>query len=175
MNRAAHPIDVHPIIMAGGSGTRLWPLSRAQHPKQFLVLHGNQSLFQHAVQRVAGMKADDLRIGAACIVGNEEHRFLVLDQLRELDLPPTQVLLEPVGRNTAPAMTLAALHATQGGADPVLVVTPADQTVTDEAAFALSLQKAMPRRSGRRHRHPGHRSRSARNGLRLPALRCTAD
>ncbi len=148
MNRAAHPIDVHPIIMAGGSGTRLWPLSRAQHPKQFLVLHGNQSLFQLAVQRVAGMKADDLRIGAACIVGNEEHRFLVLDQLRELHLPPTKVLLEPVGRNTAPAMTLAALHAMQGGADPVLVVTPADQTVTDEAAFALSLQTAIRAAAG---------------------------
>ena len=141
-------IDVQPVIMAGGSGTRLWPLSRAQHPKQFLVLHGNQSLFQLAVQRVAGLNAEGLHVGAACVVGNEEHRFLALDQLRELKLPPATVLLEPAGRNTAPAMTLAALNASQGGADPVLVVTPADQTVTDEAAFSLALQKAIRAAAG---------------------------
>ena len=129
--------------MAGGSGTRLWPLSRARHPKQFLVLQGNRTLFQQAAQRVTGLRATDLDIGAPCIVGNEEHRFLVLDQLRELDLPPATVLLEPAGRNTAPAMTLAALLATQDGGDPVLVVTPADQTVTDEAAFAQALQQAV--------------------------------
>jgi mannose-1-phosphate guanylyltransferase / mannose-6-phosphate isomerase len=132
-----------PVIMAGGSGTRLWPLSRAQHPKQFLVLQGNQSLFQQVALRLAALGADDIEVAAPCIVGNEEHRFLVLDQLRELKLPPATVLLEPMGRNTAPAITLAALHALEGGADPVLVVASSDQTVTDEAAFTAALQRAV--------------------------------
>ena len=137
------PILVHPVIMAGGSGTRLWPLSRAQHPKQFLVLQGNQSLFQQAAQRLTSLVADDITVAAPLIVGNEEHRFLVLDQLRELKLPPATVLLEPVGRNTAPAMTLAALQASTGGADPVLVVTAADHAYVDEAACTLALQAAV--------------------------------
>jgi mannose-1-phosphate guanylyltransferase/mannose-6-phosphate isomerase len=139
----ATSIHVHPVVMAGGSGTRLWPLSRAQHPKQFLVLQGNRSLFQQAVQRLSSLAAADIAVAAPCIVGNEEHRFLVLDQLRELALPPATVLLEPIGRNTAPAMTLAALHAHDGGHDPVLVVSPADQTVTDEPAFTAALQRAV--------------------------------
>src|SRR4051812_23565638 len=96
------PIAVQPVIMAGGSGTRLWPLSRAQHPKQFLVLHGNRSLFQQAATRAASVACDDIRVGAPTVVGNEEHRFLVLDQLREIKLAGATVLLEPVGRNTAP-------------------------------------------------------------------------
>ena len=136
-------IPVQPVIMAGGSGTRLWPLSRAGYPKQFLVLSGNSSLFQQAVSRLNALVADDIEVGAPCIVGNEEHRFLVLDQLRELQIEPMAALLEPVGRNTAPAVTLAALAALQDGRDPVLVVTPADQTVTDEAAFSSALQRAV--------------------------------
>ncbi|MDP9045232.1 MAG: mannose-1-phosphate guanylyltransferase/mannose-6-phosphate isomerase [Pseudomonadota bacterium] len=141
-------IPVHPVIMAGGSGTRLWPLSRAQHPKQFLVLHGNRSLFQQAATRLSGLADDDITVDAPCIVGNEEHRFLLLDQLRELGLPPATVLLEPMGRNTAPAMTLAALHARTDGHDPVLVVSPADQTVVDEAAFTAALQRAVRAAAG---------------------------
>ena len=136
-------IIVQPVVMAGGSGTRLWPLSRAQYPKQFLVLQGNRSLFQQAAARLAGITAADISIAPPSIVGNEEHRFLILDQLRELTLPPATVLLEPAGRNTAPALTLAALHATEGGADPVLVVTPADQTVVDEAAFEAAVVQAV--------------------------------
>lgn len=136
-------IEVQPVIMAGGSGTRLWPLSRAQHPKQFLILQGDQSLFQQAASRLASLEAPDIEVAAPCIVGNDEHRFLVLDQLRELTLPPATVLLEPVGRNTAPAMTLAALQAVTGGADPVLVVTAADHAYTDEAAFGTAFQRAV--------------------------------
>jgi mannose-1-phosphate guanylyltransferase/mannose-6-phosphate isomerase len=129
--------------MAGGSGTRLWPLSRAGYPKQFLVLSGNQSLFQQAVERLARLGGDDITVAPPVIVGNEEHRFLVLDQLREQKIDPAAVLLEPVGRNTAPALTLAALQAMEGGDDPVLVVTPADQTVTDGDAFTRALQQAV--------------------------------
>ncbi|HYR24910.1 MAG TPA: mannose-1-phosphate guanylyltransferase/mannose-6-phosphate isomerase [Aquabacterium sp.] len=132
-----------PVIMAGGSGTRLWPLSRAMHPKQFLVLQGNQSLFQQAHLRLQALACDDMAVAAPCVVGNEEHRFLVLDQLREVKGSPSSLLLEPAGRNTAPAVTLAALQAVAGGEDPILVVTPADQTVTDEAAFVAAVQTAV--------------------------------
>ena len=136
-------IQIQPVIMAGGSGTRLWPLSRAGYPKQFLVLEGSTSLFQQAAQRLAGLGAADRQALPPLIVGNEEHRFLVLDQLRELRLEPDAVLLEPLGRNTAPALTLAALQALEGGRDPVLVVTPADQTIGDAAAFHGALGQAV--------------------------------
>lgn len=136
-------LTVQPVIMAGGSGTRLWPLSRSGYPKQFLVLSGNRSLFQQAVSRLQGLVAPGDVLAPPLIVGNEEHRFLVLDQLRELRVEPAALLLEPVGRNTAPAVTLAALQAQAGGSDPVLVVTPADQTVTDEPAFTRALQQAV--------------------------------
>jgi mannose-1-phosphate guanylyltransferase/mannose-6-phosphate isomerase len=136
-------IAVQPVIMAGGSGTRLWPLSRSGFPKQFLVLSGNTSLFQQAAARVQGLRGPQVDVAAPVIVGNEEHRFLVLDQLRELKLDPAAVLLEPVGRNTAPALTLAALQGLEAGADPVLVVISSDQTVTDEAAFIAATQRAV--------------------------------
>ncbi len=136
-------IAVQPVIMAGGSGTRLWPLSRAGFPKQFLVLSGNTSLFQQAAARLQGLSDTQLEVAAPVVVGNEEHRFLVLDQLRELKAEPSAVLLEPVGRNTAPALTLAALQALEDGSDPVLVVTSADQTVTDTAAFIQALRGAV--------------------------------
>ena len=132
------PLPLQPVIMAGGSGTRLWPLSRAGYPKQFLVLQGNQSLLQQAALRLSALAG----AAAPIVVGNEEHRFLILDQLREARCTPSAVVLEPAGRNTAPAVTLAALQATQGGADPVLVITPADQTVTDPAAFTAALERA---------------------------------
>jgi mannose-1-phosphate guanylyltransferase/mannose-6-phosphate isomerase len=132
-----------PVILCGGSGTRLWPLSRSGFPKQFLVLSGTQSLFQQAILRVNGLVADDIQHGDTLIVTNEEHRFLALDQLRELTELSATLLLEPCGRNTAPALTLAALQATEQGADPILVVTPADQTVQDSAAFTTALQQAI--------------------------------
>jgi mannose-1-phosphate guanylyltransferase/mannose-6-phosphate isomerase len=137
------PLHVTPVVMAGGSGTRLWPLSRAGYPKQFLVLAGNTSLFQQAVGRLQGLRGEGVVLGRPLVVGNEEHRFMVLDQLRELKLEPAAVLLEPMGRNTAPALTLAALEAGEGGADPVLVVTPADHVIPDEAAFAATMRRAV--------------------------------
>jgi len=135
-------IPVQPVVMAGGSGTRLWPLSRSGYPKQFLVLSGNTSLLQQAVLRMQALAAGGLDVAAPLIVGNEEHRFLILDQLRELRVEPKAVLLEPVGRNTAPALTLAALQAMAEGGDPVLVMAPADQTVTDLPAFNATLRRA---------------------------------
>ena len=140
-------LHVQPVIMAGGSGTRLWPLSRAGYPKQFLVLSGQPddtlSLFQHAVARLQALAGDSITVAPPSIVGNEEHRFLVLDQLRELRVEPAAVLLEPVGRNTAPAVTLAALAAVEDGSDPVLVINSSDQTVTDAAAFTTAMRSAV--------------------------------
>ena len=95
-----HPIV--PVIMAGGSGTRLWPLSRALYPKQFLALTGRDTLFQLAVQRVMALADHDIETAAPCVVCNEEHRFLVADQLHEMNIAGASVVLEPVGRNTAP-------------------------------------------------------------------------
>ena len=132
-----------PVILCGGSGTRLWPLSRAGFPKQFLVLSGTTSLFQQAVERGNGLRADDIEVGPTLVVTNEEHRFLALDQLRELKNLESTLLLEPIGRNTAPALTLAALQASANGQDPILVVTPADQTVGNVEAFRASLQQAV--------------------------------
>lgn len=137
------PIQVTPVILCGGSGTRLWPLSRIGFPKQFLVLFGTASLFQKAISRVNNLMAPDIKINSSLIVTNEEYRFLVLDQLRELTEISTSLLLEPVGRNTAAALTLAALQATNNGENPILVVTPADQTINDINAFNLALQNSI--------------------------------
>ena len=136
-------LKIVPIILCGGSGTRLWPLSRAGFPKQFLVLSGTKSLFQHAIERVNSLAAVDIVVDGTLIVTGEEHRFLVLDQLREMLEIKATLLLEPLGRNTAPALTFAALHAFEKGEDPILVVTPADQTVIDGSAFTKALQHSV--------------------------------
>lgn len=138
-----HPHQIVPVILCGGSGTRLWPLSRAGFPKQFLVLSGTTSLFQQAIRRVNGLGANDIKVGDTLIVTGEEHRFLALDQLREMPEVSATLLLEPVGRNTAPALTFAALQSVEGGEDPILVVTPADQTVKNSAAFTDALQRSV--------------------------------
>jgi mannose-1-phosphate guanylyltransferase/mannose-6-phosphate isomerase len=136
-------IQVTPVILCGGSGTRLWPLSRTGFPKQFLCLTGNESLFQQAAQRLAALCNDRIQVAAPVIVSGEDHRFLASEQLREVGIALGTALLEPVGRNTAPALTLAALAAVQNGLDPVLVVTPADQTIANQAAFTAAVQQAI--------------------------------
>ena len=136
-------IDVTPVILCGGSGTRLWPLSRTGFPKQFLCVTGKESLFQQAALRLADLGNAGIQVAAPIIVTGEDHRFLASEQLREVDLELGCALLEPVGRNTAPALTLAALAAIDGGADPVLAVTPADQTVANPAAFISNMQQAV--------------------------------
>jgi mannose-1-phosphate guanylyltransferase / mannose-6-phosphate isomerase len=136
-------IQVTPVILCGGSGTRLWPLSRSGFPKQFLSLTGNESLFQQTAQRLVGLDADDIKVAKPLIVTGEEHRFLASEQLREAGIELGAALLEPVGRNTAPALTLAALAAQADGEDPILVVTPADQTVANTAAFTQAMRQAI--------------------------------
>ena len=123
------------VIMAGGSGTRLWPLSRAAHPKQFLALHGDDTMLQATVKRLSG-----LDIQSSITICNEEHRFFVAEQLREIDKLGS-IILEPVGRNTAPAIALAALSA-EG--DPLLLVLAADHVIQNEAAFTKAVSEAVP-------------------------------
>ncbi len=135
--------NIQPVILCGGSGTRLWPLSRAGFPKQFLCLAGEESLFQQAVDRLVALGNDGLTVLAPIIVSNEDHRFIVLEQLREGVFKSGTVLLEPVSRNTAPAVTLAALAALEDNTDPILVITPADQIVSDLPAFTISMQRAV--------------------------------
>jgi len=137
------PTKVQPVILCGGSGTRLWPLSRAGFPKQFLCLRGADSLFQQAAKRLMGLGAESIQVADPLVVTGEDHRFLATEQLREVGIAPTAALLEPVARNTAPALTLAALAALENGDDPVLVVTPADQTVADATAFNGAMHDAI--------------------------------
>jgi mannose-1-phosphate guanylyltransferase/mannose-6-phosphate isomerase len=136
-------INVKPVILCGGSGTRLWPLSRSGFPKQFLCLTGKESLFQEATKRLMGLSGEDINVCSPFIVTNEEHRFLSLEQLREIGVESGAALLEPVARNTAPALTLAALAAVENGDDPVLVVTPADQAVANTSAFNGAMHEAI--------------------------------
>ena len=142
--------SVTPVILCGGSGTRLWPLSRSGFPKQFLVLSGGDSkhsLFQEAIERINAIANPEIALNSILIVTNEEHRFLALDQLRELPNIQASLLLEPIGRNTAPALSLAAFQARDSGSnlelDPILVITPADQTVQNTAAFVRALQDCV--------------------------------
>ena len=123
------------VIMAGGSGTRLWPLSRSGHPKQFLTLNGDDTMLQSTVKRLKG-----LDISSSVTICNEEHRFFVAEQLREIDKLGS-IILEPVGRNTAPAIALAAL-ATED--DPLLLVLAADHVIQDERAFNETVNQAVP-------------------------------
>ncbi len=134
---------IQPVILCGGSGTRLWPLSRAGFPKQFLSLTGDESLFQKAVQRAMGLASGEIQVAKPFIVTGEEHRFLAVEQLREVGIELGVALLEPVGRNTAPALTMAALAAQADGQDPVLVVMPADQTVANTVAFTQAMCQAV--------------------------------
>jgi len=125
--------------MAGGAGSRLWPLSRQLNPKQFLALTDAQlSMLQSTIRRLEGLEA-----GLPLLICNEQHRFLAAEQLRQLGMEQASILLEPVGRNTAPAIALAALQATQQGDDPILLVLAADHLIQDVDAFHSSIQAAM--------------------------------
>jgi len=126
-----------PVVLAGGSGSRLWPKSRAALPKQFLSLTSDSTMLQDTLTRLNGTNAE-----SPVFICNDAHRFLVAEQLRKKDIAHDGILLEPVGRNTAPAIALAALHATQDGKDPVLLVLAADHLIKDESAFHDAIVKA---------------------------------
>ena len=137
-------MKISPVILCGGSGTRLWPLSRQHYPKQFLKLVGDSTLFQQSVSRVIALENHDIQIEEILIVTNNNHRFLVLEQLGELKLKvPTRILLEPEPKNTAPALTLAALAVHDSNSDSLLIVTPADHYIKDLKQFKSIMHKAI--------------------------------
>lgn len=134
---------LQPVILCGGSGTRLWPLSREQYPKQLLQLVGDRTMLQDTALRLDGFEGKLPLASEPVVVCNEEYRFITAEQLRGAGCPSSSLILEPVGRNTAPALTLAALHAL-ADADPVLLVMPADHVIADRAAFMATVDKGIP-------------------------------
>jgi len=128
-----------PVLLSGGVGSRLWPVSREAHPKQFLPLAGEITMLQETLRRTASLNAS-----APLVVCNEEHRFMVAEQLRQLELQAGALILEPLGRNTAPAVALAALHAVNTNPESVLLVLPADHLIKDVDAFVAAVIKAQP-------------------------------
>ncbi|MFM5093548.1 mannose-1-phosphate guanylyltransferase/mannose-6-phosphate isomerase [Aeromonas rivipollensis] len=133
-------MTILPVIMAGGSGSRLWPLSRELYPKQFLKLDNDLTMLQSTVSRLSGLDCS-----SPLVICNEEHRFLVAEQLRFLGKLSNNIILEPEGRNTAPAIALASLTALQtSGEDPLLLVLAADHVIRDEKAFLASIKRAIP-------------------------------
>ncbi len=127
-------LNLTPVVLSGGAGTRLWPLSRELYPKQLLPLTSEHTMLQETVRRLAG-----LPVAAPVVVCNDAHRFVVAEQLRAIDAPAQTIVLEPVGRNTAPAIALAALAA---GSDALLLVLPADHVIRDAGAFRTAVQTA---------------------------------
>ncbi len=128
-----------PVLLSGGVGSRLWPVSRETHPKQFLPLAGELSMLQETLQRTSGMEES-----APIVVCNEEHRFMVAEQLRQVNIKSSALILEPEGRNTAPAVALAAIQALSGDPEALLLVLPADHLIQDVAAFAAAVTRAIP-------------------------------
>jgi mannose-1-phosphate guanylyltransferase / mannose-6-phosphate isomerase len=137
-----------PVILSGGSGTRLWPLSRENQPKQFLALSGPLTMLQATACRLEGFGGEAGGCGPVIVVCNAEHRFMAAEQLRAAGAVGARIVLEPAGRNTAPALALAALAAQAGGADPILLVMPADHVVADRAAFQAAVAVGLPAASG---------------------------
>ena len=131
--------EILPVILAGGSGTRLWPLSRKYYAKQYLALTGEASMLQLTVARLGGLSCE-----APFIVCSEETRFLAAEQMREIGNEKALILLEPAARNTAPAIALAALEALKGGNDPLLLVMPADHKIENNEAFKSAIEIAVP-------------------------------
>ncbi|OGI65038.1 MAG: mannose-1-phosphate guanylyltransferase/mannose-6-phosphate isomerase [Candidatus Muproteobacteria bacterium RBG_16_60_9] len=130
---------IHPVILSGGSGTRLWPLSREHFPKQLLQLVGDGSLLQQTITRLDGLSA----VAEPIVVCNEEHRFLIGEQLLRINRKPAAIILEPAGRNTCPAVTLAALALTRGADDSIMLVMPADHVIKDNAAFQAAITSGL--------------------------------
>ncbi len=128
-----------PVLLSGGVGSRLWPVSRETFPKQFLPLAGELSMLQETLRRTSGMEET-----APLVVCNEEHRFMVAEQLRQVDIRASALILEPEGRNTAPAVALAAIQALESDPEALLLVLPADHVIRDVDAFADAVGRAVP-------------------------------
>jgi mannose-1-phosphate guanylyltransferase/mannose-6-phosphate isomerase len=131
---------INPVILSGGSGTRLWPLSRASYPKQFLPLVTEKSLFQETLIR---LKNNYLDVDEPIIIGNQEHRFLIAEQCRLINVKPNSIILEPFGRNTAAAIATACLNVQNKKGDGILLVMPADHVIENTTAFLDSIKKAI--------------------------------
>src|SRR5258708_4909306 len=132
------PQIIVPAILSGGSGTRLWPMSRTLYPKQLLALMGAESLLQQTAHRIAG------RAGFAppLIIANEEHRFIIAEQLLEIDIQPQALVLEPLGRNTAPAAAVAALRIAESEPNALMLAMPSGHVIGDPAAFHAAIARA---------------------------------
>src|SRR5687767_6757664 len=138
-------MPLQPVILCGGSGTRLWPLSRQHYPKQLLALIGDHSMLQATALRLSQDLAwEEVEIRPPLVVSNEEYRFVSAEQLKQIGVKPAALILEPLGRNTAPALTLAALHARSRGEDPVFVVMPADHVIADMESFQAAVRRGVP-------------------------------
>ena len=135
---------VYPVILCGGVGTRLWPLSRKSYPKQFVQLIGEKTLFQACAERLSGTdEAAGITFANPAILTNSDFRFIVTEQLQSVGIDPGPVMIEPEGRNTAPAVLAAALHLSASDPDAVLLVAPSDHVVPDAAAFRRAVGEAM--------------------------------
>jgi mannose-1-phosphate guanylyltransferase / mannose-6-phosphate isomerase len=135
-------LQVQAVIPAGGSGTRLWPLSRKEFPKQLIGLLGDDSLLQLTAKRLTGLKASHPLSAESLVICGEEHRFMIAEQMRKAGIR-TRIILEPAARNTAPALTLAALSLVEKGEDAIMVVMPADHAIPDQEAFQASVATAI--------------------------------
>src|ERR1700675_4649764 len=131
--------QIHPVVLSGGTGTRLWPMSRASLPKQLLALHGARTMIQNTV-----LRANIPRAAKPILLCNEGHRFLVAEQMQAIGVVPEAIVLEPIGRNTAPAAAIASLIVAEQDAKGIVLLLPSDHVVTDEDAFMAAVNQALP-------------------------------
>jgi mannose-1-phosphate guanylyltransferase / mannose-6-phosphate isomerase len=143
MGKADSARRITPVILSGGAGTRLWPLSRAQYPKQFLPLGGRQTMIQEAASRVSGE-----RFERPIIICNEDHRFIVVEQMEAIGIQPQKIILEPIGRSTAPAACVAALLAREADPEALLLVMPSDHIIADQESFRRAVDAAAAAAAG---------------------------